>query len=140
MSLIWAINDFYYIAGTLNAENLAGNIFLNFSLLSLTEMPSVFIGQFLIDRCGRRWTHSTFMLLATLPMILCVVLVQSQDMAIIILTLVSKLASNVAWFIMWVQAMEIFPTPLRNTCLTIAATVAAIFTMVGPFVVDLVNF
>ena len=35
--------------------------------------------------------------------------------------------------------MEIFPTSLRNTCLTVAATVSAGFSMVGPFVVDLVR-
>ena len=50
MSVIWAVNDYFYIAGSLNAENLAGNMFVNFSLLSLTELPSVFIGQFLIGK------------------------------------------------------------------------------------------
>ena len=48
MAVIWTVNDYFYIAGSLNAENLAGNIFTNFSLLSLTELPSVFIGQFLM--------------------------------------------------------------------------------------------
>ena len=48
MSMIWIVNDYFYIAGSLNVENLAGNMFLNFSLLSLTELPSVFIGQFLM--------------------------------------------------------------------------------------------
>ena len=46
--MIWVVNDYFYISGSLNVENLAGNLFVNFSLLSLTEMPSVFIGQFLI--------------------------------------------------------------------------------------------
>ena len=50
MSIIWSVNDYFYIAGSLNAENLAGNMFVNFSLLSLTELPSVFIGQFLIGK------------------------------------------------------------------------------------------
>ena len=48
MSMIWVVNDYFYISGSLNVENLAGNLFVNFSLLSLTELPSVFIGQFLI--------------------------------------------------------------------------------------------
>ena len=50
MSIIWSVNDYFYIAVSLNAENLAGNMFVNFSLLSLTELPSVFIGQFLIGK------------------------------------------------------------------------------------------
>ena len=48
MAVLWTVNDFFYVAGTLNAENLSGDMFVNFSLISLTEMPSVFIGQFLI--------------------------------------------------------------------------------------------
>ena len=48
MALIWAVNDYFYIAGSLNAENLPGNMFTNFSLLALTELPSVFVGQFLM--------------------------------------------------------------------------------------------
>ena len=50
MAVLWTVNDFFYVAGTLNAENLSGDIFINFSLISLTEMPSVFIGQFLIGK------------------------------------------------------------------------------------------
>jgi hypothetical protein len=45
--------------------NLAGSVFRNFALLSLTELPSVFVGQFTIDRLGRRWAHCSCMLLAT---------------------------------------------------------------------------
>jgi hypothetical protein len=49
----------------LNAVNLAGSVFLNFALLALTEMPSVFVGQFTIDRLGRRWCHFACMFLTT---------------------------------------------------------------------------
>ena len=31
-------------------NGLAGNMFLNQALLALTELPSVFIGQYIIDR------------------------------------------------------------------------------------------
>ena len=57
MSINYTVNDYFYIAGSLNVENLAGDKFLNFALVALTELPSVFIGQFMIDRWGRRWCH-----------------------------------------------------------------------------------
>ena len=125
MTLIWTVNDYFYIAGSLNAENLAGNIFTNFSLLSLTELPSVFIGQFLmgrwwnnhidfllmlwiiLDRYGRRWVHCLCMILATLPLMLCVVFVNYNGQVVVALTVISKVASNVGWFIMWVQCVEV---------------------------------
>ena len=46
-----------YIGGQLNVENLAGNQFINFALVGLTELPSSFIGEFFMNRIGRRWTQ-----------------------------------------------------------------------------------
>ena len=57
------------------------------------------------------------MVLATLPLFLSIFVVEGESYGGILvgLTMASKTASNVGWFIMWVQAIEIFPTPLRNT-------------------------
>jgi len=57
VAVIWSVNDYFYIAGSLNAENLHGDIWLNFSLVALTELPAVFVGTFLMERLGRRWVH-----------------------------------------------------------------------------------
>ena len=69
------------------------------------------------DKFGRRWMHVLCMVLATLPLLLSIFVVNSPNLAglLVGLTIASKTASNVGWFIMWVQAIEIFPTPLRNT-------------------------
>ena len=67
------------------------------------------------DRYGRRWVHCVCMVVATLPLLLCVPLVAGSsphtDTAVIALAVTSKVASNVGWFIMWVQAMEVTPPP-----------------------------
>ena len=56
------------------------------------------------------------MVVATLPLCLSMLLVEDAVGKVLVgLTIASKTASNVGWFIMWVQAIEIFPTPLRNT-------------------------
>jgi hypothetical protein len=51
------VNDFFYIGGQMNVENLAGNQFVNFAVVALTELPSAFIGKFFMNRFGRRWSH-----------------------------------------------------------------------------------
>ena len=61
------MNDFLYSAGQLNSGNLAGNQFVNFSIIALTEMPSCFVGALLIWKIGRRWSHVLCMMLAALP-------------------------------------------------------------------------
>ena len=48
MAIIWSVNDYFYVAGSLNAENLHGDIWLNFSLVALTEAPAAFVGTFLM--------------------------------------------------------------------------------------------
>ena len=63
-------NDFLYVAGQMNVENLAGNQFVNFAMVAFTEFPSVFIGEFLINRIGRRWSHVGCMALTTLLFII----------------------------------------------------------------------
>ncbi len=52
----------------------------------------------------------------------------------------AKVVSNVAWFIMWVQAVEIFPTCVRVSGMNFAAIVATVLTMCVPYVVLLVSF
>jgi len=139
MAIVWSVNDYFYIAGSLNVENLAGDMFLNFSLMSLTEMPSVFVGQFLIDKWGRRWSHTTFMLLTTIALLFCTLYAAGPEhgQLVVGLTIASKVASNVGWFIMWVQCIELFPTPLRGTGMNVAVVVSTLVTMTGPYVVDL---
>ena len=56
MSIIWAVNDYFYIAGSLNAENLHGDLWLNFALVALTELPAAFVGQFLMGKKPKRNT------------------------------------------------------------------------------------
>ena len=61
--------------------------------------------------------HVACMVLATLPLFISIFVVEDERYGglLVGLTMASKTASNVGWFIMWVQAIEIFPTPLRNT-------------------------
>ena len=51
------------------------------------------------------------MVLATGPILACIPLVSSHQTAVTALSITFKLVSNVGWFIMWVQAMEVTPPP-----------------------------
>lgn len=43
-----------YFGLALNSDNLAGNVYLNFGLSALVEIPAYFVVIFLVDRIGRR--------------------------------------------------------------------------------------
>ena len=134
------VNDFLYYSGQLNVENLAGNQFVNFALVGLTELPSVVIGEFLINRLGRRWSQVGCMLLTTI-IYLVIVVCEAYEVtgeAITGLAIVAKTVSNVGWFIMWVQCVELFPTVVRVTGSNFAAMIANIICTSAPYVILLV--
>ena len=47
------------------------------------------------------------MVTATVPLLFCIMLVDTYDEVVVGLSIISKLASNVGWFIMWVQCVEV---------------------------------
>ena len=47
------------------------------------------------------------MVLATVPLMLSILFVSSHDNLVVGLNIISKVASNVGWFIMWVQCVEV---------------------------------
>ena len=55
------------------------------------------------------------------------------------LAICAKTASNVGWFINYVQNMEIFPTSARVSGMNFAATVAAVIVLTAPYVILLVR-
>ena len=51
-----ACNAVVYSGLTYNIDNMSGNQFLNFFLFGICELPANFLGLWLVDFIGRRWT------------------------------------------------------------------------------------
>lgn len=118
-------------------ENLAGNQFVNFAIISFTEMPSVFIGELFINRVGRRWTHTVCMILTTICFACIIPIAEDESLAWIVtsLAVMAKTLGNIGWYINYVQNMEVFPTCARVTGMNLTSTVALVFGTVGPYVI-----
>lgn len=136
-------NDFLYMGGQLNVENLAGNQFVNFMLMGLTELPSVFIGEFFISRFGRRWVQSGCFASTAIVYSIIVGLLgagHKPDATVTGLAIVARTVGNVGWFVMWVQCVELFPTTVRVTGSNVASVVASILCTGAPYVILLVSW
>ncbi|XP_035221869.1 carcinine transporter-like [Stegodyphus dumicola] len=59
LSIMWATVYLAYYGLQLNIYNLMGNEFVNFSILSLAEIPGCIICWYMLDRFGRRFTLAT---------------------------------------------------------------------------------
>ena len=71
-------------------------------------------------RFGRRWVHCVCMVFATAPLMLSILFVTSHDNLVVGLNIISKVASNVGWFIMWVQCVEVdnWKERIKDNCLS----------------------
>ena len=74
-----------YYAITLNADNMAGYIFLNFFVWGIVEVPAGWLGGFLVDRTGRRWTQVGFFLSAIAAFIVASIVVYQPGLSFLLI-------------------------------------------------------
>lgn len=114
------------------------NFFVSFTLMSLTELPSLIIVAFIMDRTGRLWLEfatlivcCVFTFLATfvpsgLPSLLCAV--------------IARFFVNMACNTSMQWAAEVLPTPVRGTGVSIVHVCGYVGTVISPFIVYLDNY
>ncbi|KAJ7376146.1 hypothetical protein OS493_036752 [Desmophyllum pertusum] len=62
-SFNWFVNALVYFGLTLNVKNLAGDMYVNFFILIIIELPSALLAWFCLQRFGRRIPYCAFMLI-----------------------------------------------------------------------------
>ncbi len=129
------------MVGQLNVENLAGNRFINFGALILTDLPSAFIGAFFINRIGRRWSQVGGHLLTAIFYGSIVIFADDPSLTGLVtgFAIAAKTLSNTCWYINFVQMMELFPTTSRVSGITTCTVFSTAFGVVSPYVVGLVS-
>ncbi|XP_076921983.1 organic cation/carnitine transporter 4-like [Bidens hawaiensis] len=126
-----------YFGLNLNATNLETNIYLSVLLNSAAEMPAYLLTAILIDRFGRKplgvgtqWFSGIFCLIGCL--------IGSQGNWKVLRTLCGVLGifgMAGTYNLLYVYAMELFPTVVRNAALGSARQVGQIGAILVPFVV-----
>ena len=138
MMLIWCVNSMVYYGLALNVKNLAGNLYINFSLASLIELPSSFATQILLAKLGRRKSLFCLLLGASIACFLCTFL-QLQGgqnvMAISFTALIGRFFISASFAVLYVYSAELFPTVVRNVGMGISSFSARLGGMVAPFIV-----
>jgi len=74
MLFVWFANSFVYYGLSLNSGSLMDDIHLSFAMSAMTEVPSLFVGAYLVDTIGRRPTLSGAMILSGTACTFCMVL------------------------------------------------------------------
>lgn len=121
---------------TLNFENFEGNEFMNWFLLSLVEFPSNLVSWYCMESViGRRWTTSGSLILGGIA--LCAPVIMSSDTMILVMSLVGKFLTNIAFNVLYQQSVEMFPTPIRSQAGSYSNALASAVCLGLPFVISL---
>ena len=138
MIVSWFVNSHVYYGLSLNVKNLGGNMYVNFVLAGLVEIPSYLLAVFLLNWSGRRKSLFYFMMGAAGSCWICMKL-QAQDSANHALLSASamfgKFCISASFAVVYVYAAELFPTVIRNIGMGVATVASRIGGILCPFVV-----
>lgn len=143
MTIGFTASAFVYYQMVINVSNMAGNTFLNLFLLGLVEGPGNMIGTLMANKIGRRWTHSGLLLLNSVLFATVMGLVQFQytttwgSAVISSLCMLLKMNISATFVVAYIQAMEVFPTCVRQSGIGFCTFISQTISIGGPYCIAL---
>ena len=137
--VVFTASAFVYYQLMINIGNMAGNTFLNLFLLGIVEGPGSLLGVVIADKLGRRWSHAMILLLNGICFFILIWVVHDQSLTplVTVLCMIIKFNISATFTVAYVQAMEIFPTCVRQSGIGIATFVSQMISIGGPYVIYL---
>ncbi|KAL9978320.1 hypothetical protein ACROYT_G015820 [Oculina patagonica] len=138
----WFVNGMVYYGVYFSIPNIGGNMYLNFFLASVIEIPAIPAGIWIYDRFGRRKGVFIPMLLAAVGAAGSAILATygGSDNAgylagkIILAMIWAKFWITVSYDGIMIYAGELFPTIVRNVALGTSSIAAYIGQFTSPFI------
>lgn len=148
---IWGTNAFVFYGLSLNAINLSGNIYLNFILGCLIEIPGntiawvsytkveilifkIYFQQVAINKYGRKLSLSFSLIACGITCIVGGFIPEKIFWIQICLFLIGKMAITSSFTIVFIYSAEMLPTLIRSSVVGFFSTMARFFSLVAPFV------
>ena len=131
LCLNWLVVNLCYSGLSLNSVNLAGNLFVNFVLSALVEVPAVVMGMLGMDWLGRVTLLVLSQLVAGGSCILAGFL---HPPYVLPLSLIGKFFNSIAFLILYLYTAEIYPTRLRGLGMALTGFTARLGGFVAPYI------
>jgi len=135
--LNWTVITMIYYGLSMNAATLAGDIFVNFALLSLTEIPGYTFSFLGMTYLGRRITLASSLLIGGVSCLLSSLLPTSYATLHTVLFLAGKFGATAAFGTTYLYTSELFPTRVRNVCVGLSSMMGRVGAIVSPYVARL---
>ncbi|KAL4235002.1 hypothetical protein ACF0H5_006641 [Mactra antiquata] len=138
--LLWIIVTCGYYGLAFNAGDLGSDLYLNFLLQTVVELPSTLLCYFLLDRIGRKPLTVGSMIVggvALLGTIFTLIYLPDTPTATTVLALIGKMGITAGFSAIYVFSAELFPTVVRNAGMGASSSMGRIGGMVSPYIADL---
>lgn len=130
---------FVYYQMVINVSNMGGNTFLNLFLLGLVEGPGNVLGTVLANKIGRRWTHSGLLFINGMFFLTVMLIVPYQSTyswvppMVQVLCMILKMNISATFVVAYIQAMEVFPTSVRQSGIGFSSFISQMISIGGPY-------
>lgn len=136
--MLWFVNSLTYYGLFLTSGTMSGNMYLNFFLNSVVEIPSVILYSLTINRWGRRKTCAMFLSTAGVSLLLSGVLTFVGESNLVrgfamTFSFTGKFGISGAWMTACLFTPEIYPTNIRAQGLGLASLAARVGGMISPY-------
>eukprot|EP00047_Mylnosiga_fluctuans_P022919 m.129228 g.129228 ORF g.129228 m.129228 type:complete len:514 (-) comp9427_c0_seq1:227-1768(-) len=132
----FAVCDFLFYGVSLAGTTLSDNPYVNFVLSALAELPAYVIAYWAMERpsLGRRLTLLASYILAAAACALIPAFSHAPPALLVAAAMVGKMGVVIAFDIIYIYAVEIFPTPVRSGGLGLCILASRIGSVLSPFI------
>nr|XP_049696746.1 organic cation transporter protein [Helicoverpa armigera] len=128
----WTTSTFVNYGMTITSVSLEGNMYLNYALMTLIELPGSFIAMYVLMKFKRKFPLITSFLLAGVFCIGQPFLPTNMVWLSITMFMVSKLMATLYFTITYMYTSELFPTYTRNSMHALCSSLGRVGSIVAP--------
>lgn len=130
--LYWITTTFIYYGLSINAVNLSGNIYFNYILTTLIEIPGYWTAVSVLDRVGRRITLFSGYLLCGICCFGFAFTPKNLYGLSLFLYLLGKFCTGVVFTSLYLFTTELYPTRHRHSFLGLSSMIGRIGSVIAP--------
>ncbi|XP_054158745.1 organic cation transporter protein-like, partial [Oppia nitens] len=137
MYFTWFVNAFVYFGISLNIGDFGFNLFINFLIAGLLEIPSSLLPIIAINYMGRRPLTAGLMYSSGLSCLAIIpLLMMSTEWPRVTIALIGKFFITSSYAVIYPYAAEIYPTVVRQVGLGSCSVASSLGCIIAPFVKD----
>ncbi|KAL1568356.1 organic cation/carnitine transporter 1 isoform X2 [Salvia divinorum] len=139
---------FVYYGVKLNVENLNFNLYFTVAINAMMANPAVFIGSVMLAFTNRRLLFSASAFLTGISCILCMIFSRTGDkneneasskkrgsLPQLMIEAVGFMAASTAFDVLYIYCVELFPTNVRNLCVSMLRQSLMLGASISPLLV-----